>query len=645
MTDVTFLGTIKRILQKVRVLPEEKIEYGLETATTDWEIVRLYIILAFADAGTILTYANRSSGTHFCQKMSYLIETALNNIWNGTPNYTAYDASNPEGCFRILGELARLTLAGEDFAAIVNDAWFTATFGAALDEWFGQVWHFIYMEGEDPKILGMFSRIEKKNLDEAMAGILLAFAAVMFPITGHAMSFGDQLNRGVDYVGDFGRVKSFNREDPDSWDAAPFFLTDGSASERMLGLDPSYVNDPDILTTDIPVLKSAENIWQRLLSRSKWTWRYGRWIEAIPYYSLFLPNADGDHIKYDEWHDSSCNWRPWQNTGTNCNLGALIRQVRELYVRIKKYYYGTKSLGDAKQWFAMKYIRDFMIKPGTGGLLIHQCATHDPEVGEDILDIKWRQTSCTFDQEIRNDPEEDEYRIDLRGEVPIDDLVLLHTMSQDIIEGAAFNFYAPWVTVASYWGVPFEKYEYRGEIMGEQFTDLGPTNDPDSSSSVACFREWVLSGPANWLITDTMTRAQNWLRRALDPYKKLPQTLIDHRVFTLDNGRRVFLESIMSEGSANEASSGEIAIIEEQVASAIPADTIGETVLDEQTASAKGKEADYVDPKSGKEWFKRKGEDAEDFKKRSGQIKASAIIDEEKVIDEDKKDLTFKGEE
>jgi hypothetical protein len=615
-----------------------EVKFGSTLLASAMEAARLYFICGLQSNNFTSVYATTDSLVY---KAFIIASTAFANIQGKSPDFTNANLT-PEQAMMNLGKMAIKSLNGNtlfDTIAKFDTAMLKKADGTACADGNGylpvlrQMWFTI---GADLKnYIGEWSSVVYERENEALGGVMLLNKMWLTLHTWHFITYHTLIRDMGTYVKDGdvvrGTYRQFNAQDPETYGAALLERVNGV--QDYFGLSESDIDNLIIRGYEIPIIDGAYELGMRFFSRSKFPWRFGRFVEVIPLFFMNLPQAnsymdliEADDINFSE--DHSCH--PFID-GDDTTWSTYLTAVTQYITKIKAFFFKNKQMASLKEEYKMVNFFDLPTwGTGTGGQLIHQITHWDEDgLNDDNLCSKWTYQGAADDyQAAQLQPRRQAKAgnvFQIIGDVSIEDY--LTALAMNAI--ATYNYDGSTYTL----GGLESFFEPKGVLMfGYAKTEdepymLDPTpvdiSEYEQGSDDPCvtpqdwdnttFTEDPISGRADYLD-----------ERASDPYKKLNHKLFDSAEMDFENLRLLLLEAFGYKR-------GEKAV---EVLSEIPVSAI-ESEDEEDFGEKKKKfgddeelpvsaKVDPADAKKKKEEHKKKMEEQAEKKKEKEEKKEKA---------------------
>lgn len=610
---------------EIPVKPAEEILYGAETLYTDKQIAFLYGIYVYPDSTAI----DDTEG-HGLVKLLMIAKRAIAKVRDNDFTVSGTTAKEEIGLMN-LGRLAKLVLAGDDRVKHIENIYNELSkniAGAAavgttptLYNAFLDMWPVI---GQNLKsMIGGTITTHPRPADDITAGAWLCLFYVLFCWTGHLMSLMYLWKRlGVFSIIDGitrGSFVNLQRTLEETWGSALAASENlelsyavggsaewGSTGHAIFGLDPTQIDSTVIRALRVSLYTHAVSFWQNWLSKTRWTWRFGRWIEVQPLYFIFSPeSAPGDDgAVYGDWDaafsmdniTSSHQWR-WLNQTIN----ETVQEFREMY--FKNDAFGTlKKFLNTVPFSSIPMIGS----AGNGGLLFHQFSHWvDGGAGTDKFynklflddDNAGHQVLMTRRDTLTN------LRFSVIGDCSLRDYQLMTAFvsgytkkdgdsTRTQIEGNNSVCTLPFMDVKSLFGFCVTKSEERPYSLDVHIMDtVAPaTKTCPLDGTVIIPRTWrkqtTSSDTYKWPVSLGGTKGNFFYQKCNDPYKKLKHVAYDINELDVDKISSVFC-SILYPSGAPESTTATVITSALPLATGVPADksilTSPEVPKDNQT--------------------------------------------------------------
>jgi hypothetical protein len=502
---------------------------------------------------------------------------------------------------------------------------------------FAELWSIV--GSELTHIFGKWDRTKHIKQDDATAGM---FALSYFVSTKVTWWLGtlSKFYKGMvefDKTSGQGTRVAFSKSKPSTWNAqfmshlmkSNKFVPDGTSDPN--GTFGNFleddINDSDLRTSSIPVVEHAldeinnpDGLW----TTSKWTWRFGRTIEAVP---LYFPYNNNIEERFASTHNLASAMFPFANYDSkNWNIRKFITFYRETINRIKDTYFLSNILGGLKAYFVDKKFYDLAEEHQGYGGLAWFVTTHmqDSKIGSKfVVSPANYDTNKPFALQERREAT-NVYRFEAIGQIPQSLYMKIYALNVIYFKGDVNEGYKQQQTdiggtvkqiVTECCGFvcqSISRSEGTGLRIGESDVWFSAHSDFDEGTSDSV-KPWKFN-----TTRDTVTYIGEVFeerdalyagRRVKDPLKKLAHTYPDLNWFDVDKIRNIHValwlpnaKVVWSEGQDDDGKpNGKL------------------------YPSGIARRADHVD-KSGKEWFKKSGEDKDAFMKR---VYPSGIPEEE----------------
>lgn len=270
------------------------------------------------------------------------------------------------------------------------------------------MWHAIGQGSDD--MFGSWSSTQWRPVDDALAGIWITFFYILHHWgTQVCTYFSRDYVRGIgEYItaggAIEGRLKKLNIFDEADWPLR--YLSTYNGVGNVFGINSGMVDDPALKGIEVPIVDTVEPFIKKYFSRSRWVWRYMRWVDVSPIYTILPPlselslaapailtdYADTSFMalfgagKRNSAEDTDYDWDWWNNE--------LVEFTQKLQ-RFKFRGNNGAAFGKLKSRIKLTTLFD-LPEPGVGqgGLFWHQmsCLRVDVDVGGDdeMMVFKYR---------------------------------------------------------------------------------------------------------------------------------------------------------------------------------------------------------------------------------------------------------------
>lgn len=536
---------------QIPIMSPEEIKFGKAMAPSDLETGLIIHVYTFKDTGTI-----KSGGTHSLVEMITEINTVIGKIQAGLVAADLYDSNTIDyaGVYFNLGRIARMALDGEDIAyraGEIESELSKSPAGAVMSTKtkaakYCALW-FIY-GGDFKELFGEWNPTQWKWEDYIWAGIFCVLFYVCRWWNLHLSTYKDLIMRLGKYskLGDsnVGEFRPFDPNDPSTW----FSLlveqenTDGN---DYFGLKVEDVDDATYRGITVCWLEGSEQLANRLLSKSHWEWRFGRFVEIKPVYFLSPASEDDDGDCWDDLEDGSAHTvRLFRSTYTDCNYLFFNRHLNECVSNIKKYWFKNKSYAALKEKF--KFM-PFMNVPapaetGSGGLLAHQCTYYKCNaLAYTNIKLKFPIDDGWMDAVKLHRESGGNYKYEIIGDVPLDDVRLLYGLATKKIGATPTDLSSKFkIPIESRGGITIQigRTEDREYYADRAIVDnIVSTGNSSLVASELSYWEWVkntTNAGSDYGFGGLVNKQAVYRQRAFDPYKKIPHVTYDINNFDID---------------------------------------------------------------------------------------------------------------
>lgn len=529
---------------QIQLKQAEEIKYGKPSAESDLDSVITWLVYAFADTGTI-----KSGGTHRIVKLLALAKDAFDAILSGSPDFDNATSTSEQGCYN-LGRLMHMKLQGYDLTRVLNQikvemgrkiSGGTASTTTATDI----LANFWFLIGhDDADLIGDWYNPKWVGENEAIAGIWMIVFYICKIYNLHCITYA-HLIRGVGRFSDSeGVIKGIFQPlvdcDEKTWGSV-LVKEENTNAVDVFGVQIDMVDDELLKGILVPKIAGIETISNKLLSRSRWVWRYGKWIDVQPLYFMWTPD-DGDIVPFEDWDDSTQGVQLFKDY-TDTQWAWFNSELNQFLNRLKGFYFKNKAFANCKSQITFVRLLDMPPLPqGNGGILAHQyTAEIDDELDDDDLIIK-------FGLEVTGDGKgnalcirratNNNNRILAIGEMTTpEDVRIMHGLSATYVthagtDGALYRL--PEILPRSFIGVGVIKTEDEDYRIGRTIKDL---DAGDFDSSVHAPKVWEESAGGltdEWPTSVEYAKNIYYYGRSSDPYKKLKHMVFDVNELDVD---------------------------------------------------------------------------------------------------------------
>jgi hypothetical protein len=373
---------------------------GADISGTDCTLQNLVVGYETADHYSDEFIEDGGDEHHIMRLMDYC-EIAFNEVIKS--DMSTYSPTNASAALAMynLGKLARETINDDTFLWTVKN--FDVLLRSKIDgteiEESGtsyaidmtNLWYAIGQGSDD--MFGSWSSTQWRPIDDALAGIWITFFYVLFHwgvqvctyfSRDYVRGIGEYVTSGGAVEGRLKKMDIFNEAD---WPLR--FLSIYNGVGDVFGINASMVDDPALKGIQVPIFDAVEPFIQKYFSRSRWIWRYMRWVDVSPIYTLLPPKvadkgapaANDTYSDFDNMQlfdsDTTFDWDAWNTR--------LVRFTQRLQ-RFKFRGNNGAAFGKLKSRIKLVNIMD-LPEPGIGqgGLFWHQMTSVrvDPDVGGD----------------------------------------------------------------------------------------------------------------------------------------------------------------------------------------------------------------------------------------------------------------------
>lgn len=563
------------------------IEFGKTITDTSPEMLKLYGMYVYNDNN----YFGNTNGVLSGHNLGLMLEaayTTLNDVRDENFTLTGTTATLGMGMMNI-GRLARLKLTGRGLAFILcnweselnrnisGTVCGTKTATNVLADMF-------YVSGQElQSFLGSWNKVKYRPADDILAGAWMVLFNCLFFLTGHYMSvhyLWKQIGQYSVLDGILrGNYVAFNPSDETTHGSVlcskeNFELDNISTptwkatGHNLFGVDVSTIDNAEFRKIDVPIYSPAVAFWQRFLSKTRWDWKYAKYIEVQPLFSLWNAETTQDGSIYQDWVDYFT-----MNNVTDKNQWAfLLQRTIEIVMEFKNFRFQSDAFGKLKSLINLvpfSNIPDLSIGPG--GLIMHQMAywedggalstdtmchkfyIDDDTVGHQCLALR-RETDNVYDFITLGDMDLRDYRIHhflcantIYNEDSTSDQVI-HTSYASVIDIKGFYGFA----IKKSEEKPYELSRYMHSLVAASTYDVSIGN-----TNPLMIKTWKLFSDisGNERTTD-FTIGLNYSKhgyyywRAADPYKKVAHNVHDINNLDLELVMRDVVSTIFPIGSA-----------------------------------------------------------------------------------------------
>jgi hypothetical protein len=354
-----------------------------------------------------------------------------------------------EANFALLGRAIRQKLDGYSFLAKLTFAQISEDVNIQASEWSESVtgvdfkggiatelWSIIGSGDFMSDLFGRYDATHYRPEDDAIAamwGLLILLSRRVDP---WLITVGDFHNRAVVYDKNngYGTFTTFSPNKPSTQDSMIFDLkpqTDHaewqgaySATYTYLGLSEDDINSQVLRSSDVPILKGSEAYVNKYFSRSKWEYKYMRYVEVIPVYKINMQAIDEIEQIDDETN------RYWAiKDGTNNKYRQFVESYKSLLSEVRNSFFQNRFWAKHKQFWEDKRIIDLNIGEGNGGLLHYQNAAlyYDYDAGGDteLIGYWWQQTTSNRIALMELKEADEDFYFEIIGGIPMEQYIYL----------------------------------------------------------------------------------------------------------------------------------------------------------------------------------------------------------------------------
>jgi len=563
-------------MKQFSIKEPEEIKFGKTMLPADLETLRMYIICAMKDKGTI-----KASGTHTIIK--FLDD--LDAVFASSSTLVSQSDLSPSGattvtsCARVimynLGKLARIVYEGDDFAyhaaRIQTELLTKADKTGQITDTNSQVGKYSalwFVVGADMKeLFGQADATKYQYTDYMLAGMWVTLNYVLFLWTGHLISYADLIRKTGKFSknGDIheGEFKPVVSSDPTTFGSLLTAVENGVTD--YFGISQTKVASDTLKGITVATWEGLDAIWQRLLSQTRWEWRFGRFVEVQPVFFIWNPSDDEDGNTAAEFVTNDETVELFVSK-TKTDWIYLNRRINELCADIKKHWFANKSYASLKE--KIKFISFMELPPigeGTGGLLMHQVTSFDPttDATYDHIDLKFDvdDADLGFDTLAIRRSENQINVFEVLGDVPLNDYLFMFGINCRILYNGSDNAITavkpivPRGMLAFAYGKKEDKDYYIDrtplECIGDTLHDSALVGTAEQAAEIIggsvytyvtgieAVTPWTWIKPTKEddirIVSATNKKSYYYEQRALDPYKKIKHTVYDINNLDIEN--------------------------------------------------------------------------------------------------------------
>lgn len=535
----------------VNIKPTELIEFGKEINVAAFENTIQYIFRCMDDHGTI-----KLGGTHHMVVMLADLQTAWGHLIAKTVEaQCASGTQNPTQVIYNLGRLAKTKCIGDDLVYSIErfEIELNKTTGGTYSTPNAVVHPYINMYallgGDFTPIWGTWDNQVYRIEEDLIAGIWLTIMYILRFWNLHVRSIIKTVRKTgtLNAAHDQGETLDFKSYDSKTWGTLTMQKENGSIA--VLGMHPDFINADAYKQMKVAMLDDSEILDTHFLSDTRWSVRFGRFIEVHPLYFIWCPDVGNNYSTISQWHnltdhetvllfteETDTAWK-WFNRSIN----VFCDQLKEFRFRNKAY----SALKDK-----IKFVRFFDIaapESGPGGLIAHQMTYIKHNVAADDMNHKFILDEGTVDNcmflTVRANTE-NRYVFQAIGDITIPDICLEMAMmaSHTKLIGAAAVAIPSRMFQANCRGgfmislgkdedMPYYAYRAISELEG-YMEDVTKVDSPFLGADEQECLNW--EDYADYPVALLNTKTAYYNMRATDPYKKLPHVMFHINNFNVD---------------------------------------------------------------------------------------------------------------
>lgn len=546
---------------RIPINPIGEIAFGKTLLASELECFVAYAVYCFGENGYM------APTTHLLFKYLTDMKAVFARISSpSVPIHSTTNVATADVAFRNIARLARLTLEGDSLAFMLtklSDELAMLPNGVVcttktISNLYTDV--VLYVVGGNMKeFIGEWDNQKWAVQDEIIGGI---FITLFYVCTLWGLHLGS-VNMLLHSTGEFtkegatmhGNYKPLIPSDPKTWGSV-LVAQENSTASSVFGMSTAYLDDPVLRAITVVKVDGVEKLMNRLLTPSRWTWRFGRWVQIQPVYFLWCPETSDDGAIFSDWSSKVMlminttdenQWRTFNNT------------LNEFVADLKAFYFKNKSYATLKAMFNFVPFGEFPVPAptGNGGMLFHQMAYFE-DGGAGSTDQLYHKFLLDTDDaghlnlQTRRNFNEDK-RFLMIGDLEVEDyLIQVAAMVSKVwYAGAATSLgvNVPWLSLKSYFGFGVGKTEDEDYKIGRIICDgVAVVNAATAlhNTAAALIGDNLMSAHPKWTLytnSDDLTFPISLLRskdlfkygRSADPYKKLKHVVVDINELDIDN--------------------------------------------------------------------------------------------------------------
>lgn len=374
---------------------------GSSIANTDCTLMNIVVCFESANHYACKIGSGETTNRHFLQILAELCVAAFTQIIS--PTTATYEpTTNVTEALVLynLGRLMRETINDDTFISTIQDLddELRTSVGGTLktdsNGWAAHVatlWWAIGKGLDD--MFGDWSFTEWKPNDDALAGLWMVWFYVLFhwgvQVTTYFSSdylrgIGEYVTQGGAIEGRLKKLDPYNEKD---WPLR--FLNGTNGSGDVFGLTAAMVDNEGLKGIQIPLFDQVEPFIKKYFSRSRWIWRYMRWVDVSPIYTIMPPKVADKNAPAANTAVSDFEYMALFESKTNCDWDWWNTYLLNFTQRLQRFKFRGKNGGAfGKLKSRIKLVNVFDLpEPGVGkgGLFWHQMtsARIDVDVGGD----------------------------------------------------------------------------------------------------------------------------------------------------------------------------------------------------------------------------------------------------------------------